>query len=516
MKRVLMLAAIALIAAGPRVLAQGAAPADLVKQAVAAEGGADKLRALKRLSIKGEATEWEPEQSMVAGGPPRALGKSTIAIRWDLDNGLERGDFDHTMLYPFPGQEKYSEIISAKMGAIVDDKGQQRPMSPARLAFALRESERASPVLLLKALDQPKTVSAMPAQKLGAATLPAVAFMDGATKFIILFDRKTHLPAAIRTIEDDDVHGDGHYDLMPGEWKDVGGAKIAFALHYAFNGLDKLKISYSEVTHNALLPGDSFAISDQVKQAAKPPAAGDLPWQTMLVQQNFGRWNDLQNEKDAAEGPMMHLNDIAPNIQQAGNRSHNSLIVAMPSYLVVFDAPANEAYSRWTIDQAKAKFPGKPIKYLVLTHHHMDHIGGARAYVAEGATIIVGQPDKAHIEKMFAAKHTMHPDSLQLHPMKARVVEVADRMALKDGGREIDIIRIDNEHAEGMVIGYVLPGKLVWITDLYSPGRDKTKTPANAAFYETIKKLGLKPDWYAGGHGTFGRGSDLEAMMATK
>ena len=55
----------------------------------------------------------------------------------------------------------------------------------------------------------------------------------------------------------------------------------------------------------------------------------------------------------------------------------------------MFDAPYGELQSRWVIDAAKAKYPGKPIKYLVLTHHHMDHTGGMRTYVAEGATIIV-------------------------------------------------------------------------------------------------------------------------------
>ena len=41
------------------------------------------------------------------------------------------------------------------------------------------------------------------------------------------------------------------------------------------------------------------------------------------------------------------------------------------------------------IKLAKAKYPGKAIKYLVLTHHHNDHSGGIRAFAAEGATLVV-------------------------------------------------------------------------------------------------------------------------------
>jgi hypothetical protein len=139
-----------------------------------------------------------------------------------------------------------------------------------------------------------------------------------------------------------------------------------------------------------------------------------------------------------------------------------------------------------------------------------------RTYIAEGATVIVGRPDKAHMEKVAHAKHSMHPDELARNHKAAQIIEVADRMSLKDGGSEVQILSIVNAHAEGMLIGYVLPEKLVWVTDLYSPGRDKVKTPNSAAFFDEIKKMGLQPAWYAGGHGTFGTEAELEAIMAAK
>ena len=77
-----------------------------------------------------------------------------------------------------------------------------------------------------------------------------------------------------------------------------------------------------------------------------------------------------------------------------------------------FDAPYGELQSRWVIDEAKKKYPGKPIRYLVLTHHHMDHTGGTRTYMAEGATVIVPTPDKAYFEKVARMPHTVAPDEL--------------------------------------------------------------------------------------------------------
>src|SRR5262249_59012744 len=85
----------------------------------------------------------------------------------------------------------------------------------------------------------------------------------------------------------------------------------------------------------------------------------------------------------------LRVNELGPGIQQVVGGSHNSLIVEMKDYLIVFDAPVSDAQSNWVLDAARQKFGAKPVKYLVLTHHHMDHAGGLRAYAAQGATIVV-------------------------------------------------------------------------------------------------------------------------------
>jgi glyoxylase-like metal-dependent hydrolase (beta-lactamase superfamily II) len=55
----------------------------------------------------------------------------------------------------------------------------------------------------------------------------------------------------------------------------------------------------------------------------------------------------------------------------------------MKDHLVVFDAPIGDGHSATVLGLLRAKYPNKPVKFLVLTHHHMDHAGGLRAYAAQ-------------------------------------------------------------------------------------------------------------------------------------
>jgi glyoxylase-like metal-dependent hydrolase (beta-lactamase superfamily II) len=513
MKHALSIAAV-LLAAGqvPPAAAQNTA-VDLVKQAVAAEGGAEALRGLKSLAVKGDAKFWEPGQSFAAGGEPRFLGDATFAISWDLANGTARTEWNRDQKYPDPPIKlQYTETVLPAFGVVTDSKGSQ-PMSRIRVAALLREIERASPRLLIKALDDPNNVRAVEAE-LGGKSLPAVAFTDAGTQFTILFDRESHLPAAIRTRDDDNINGDSNYDLVLADWKAVGGAKLAQSLSYQVNGVEVAKLNYRDVAANPPLAADAFAVPDAVKAAVNPPATSNVPYQWVLRRLFLTRFLDSDSVIVPA-GAGLQLVELAPNVQHVEGGTANNLIVAMKDYLVIFDAPYGELQSRWTIDAAKAKYPGKPIKYLVLTHHHMDHTGGMRTYVAEGATVIVPSPDKAYFEKDVRAPRTLVPDELQKKPQTATIMEVKDQMSLKDDTDEIRLFNIPNPHVQGMIIGHVVKGNVVYVTDLISPRGPIGRSEATVSVGEALKKYGITGAIIAGGHGTTAKQADIAPALAS-
>src|SRR5882724_10541057 len=247
MKYVLSIVLLLAVSQQQPVSAQGSG--DLVKQAVAAQGGAE-LRALKGLAIKGDARFWEPGQSFLAGAEPRPLGDATFAMTWDLANGMSRNAWDRDQKYPEPAVKlKYTESVLPALGFVTDDKSSQ-PMSGIRVATHQRELERASPLLLVKAMDESGKVRAAGSQRLGQQSLPAVSYTDGPTTFTILFDPKTHLPAAVRTRDDDNINGDSNFDLVLTEWKAVGRVQIAQSLSYRVNDVEVARLTYREVSAN--------------------------------------------------------------------------------------------------------------------------------------------------------------------------------------------------------------------------------------------------------------------------
>jgi len=196
--------------------------------------------------------------------------------------------------------------------------------------------------------------------------------------------------------------------------------------------------------------------------------------------------------------------------------SHNSLIVEMKDYVIVFDAPVSDWQSNWTISAARGKYVRKPVKYLVLTHHHMDHTGGVRAYADAGVTIVTGKGTAAHFRQVLAAPFTRNPDLTQSDLTKTPIVEVADKHVISDGQRQVELYMLEpNPHAEELLIGYIPDAKLGFVVDIWSPGAaplPERLNPALAVLVAGVKKAGITPEKFAGGHGGTGDYAPLAAL----
>jgi glyoxylase-like metal-dependent hydrolase (beta-lactamase superfamily II) len=93
--------------------------------------------------------------------------------------------------------------------------------------------------------------------------------------------------------------------------------------------------------------------------------------------------------------------------------SHNSLLVEFPEWLAVVEAPYTEAQSHTLVRLLEERFPGKPVRYGVVSHHHYDHVGGVRGLAAHGATILTARGNEGEIRPLVESRHTNPPDELE-------------------------------------------------------------------------------------------------------
>ena len=309
---------------------------DLVKRAVDAQGGADALRAIKTITAKGDAKHWEPGQSFTPAGETRFLGDSTYTLTGDIASGMVRIEWDRDMKYPAAERVKFTEVIGRTYGVNINAKGEQAPMSGIRVATRLRELTRGSPLLMLRALDQPQSITAMPDQKFGTQTLPAVTIAAGTAKFIVLFDRSTSLPAVIRTSDVDFIYGDSDFDMVLSDWKAVGGVKMAHSYAFTLGGRDVQRLTFKEIAVNQPVAADAFAVSDTFRLAAGAAATQDVPYQWVMRRMFLGRFLD-SDRVYFPEGGSFRLVELAPNVQHVVGGGANNLIVNMKDSIVVFE-----------------------------------------------------------------------------------------------------------------------------------------------------------------------------------
>jgi glyoxylase-like metal-dependent hydrolase (beta-lactamase superfamily II) len=331
----------------------------------------------------------------------------------------------------------------------------------------------------------------------------------------VMFDPTTGLPARIRTHDYDNIWGDVTYDLVLADWMTYGGVKVATTRRYELNGRTVAEVKLTDVQINRPVAVERFGIPAAFITGAPKPATGPVPFQWVIRRQFVGFYLDSDMPSyDTRASQGLRLVELAPGVQHQVGGTHHSMIVEMKDHLIVFDAPVSDWQSNWVLNAAKQKYPGKPVKFLVLTHHHMDHAGGLRAYAAQGAAIVVGKGASPHYRRVLAAPFTRGPDLPAKDLSKTEIIEVEDKRVFSDGSQTVEIYLIENPHADSTLIGYIPSARLGFVTDIWSPGTPLPDrlNPNMAALVAGVKKAGISPQKFAGGHGSTADYAPLAAM----
>jgi glyoxylase-like metal-dependent hydrolase (beta-lactamase superfamily II) len=156
--------------------------------------------------------------------------------------------------------------------------------------------------------------------------------------------------------------------------------------------------------------------------------------------------------------PTYQTTEIAPGLYSFGaGLAFNAFMVTDDGVIVMdsFDKEFAEASLA-----AIRKVTSKPIRYLVYSHNHYDHISGGDVFKAAGAKVL---------------SHKATADWLKTHPSPD--VAMPDkswsgpRFELKVGKSRINLLHFGASHGEGMTVFEFPREKVIYTVDLVVPKR---------------------------------------------
>lgn len=82
-------------------------------------------------------------------------------------------------------------------------------------------------------------------------------------------------------------------------------------------------------------------------------------------------------------------------------------------------------------------------------------------------------------------------------------------LTLPDATRPVRVLAIDSTHAADMVVAYTPNQRVLFVSDIFSPGL-APNPPAARELRDAVIALGIAIDQIAGGHGIVGTRADLD------
>jgi glyoxylase-like metal-dependent hydrolase (beta-lactamase superfamily II) len=430
---------------------------------------------VKSLQYAGSGANFSFGQSVAPGAPWPRFNVKSYSRMVNYDTPAMRDEIVRTQAepgarggggIPLVGEQRQNLMVS---GTQAWNQIGENPPAPALAAVADRLHQLwITPHGVIKAAM--KHNATVQAQTEGGKKMTTISFMvPGQLKVKALVNER-NLVEKVDSWNTNPVLGDMLTETTYADYKDFGGVQFPTKIMQKQGGFPTLELIVSEVKPNA--PVD-IQVPDNVRQAS------------------------VKVETDK----------IADGVWYLTGGTHHSVLVEMNDHLVVIEGPQDDARATAVIAEVKKTVPNKPIKYVVNSHQHFDHTGGLGAFIAEGATVITHDVNKAFFEQSFAAPRTVQPDKLAQSGKKAMIEGMQDKRVLSDGTRTVELYLIQGTmHDDGIIMAYLPKEKLLVEADVYTPAAPNAAPPAQPSplqvnLYDNIERLKLTVDQILPLHG---------------
>jgi glyoxylase-like metal-dependent hydrolase (beta-lactamase superfamily II) len=194
---------------------------------------------------------------------------------------------------------------------------------------------------------------------------------------------------------------------------------------------------------------------------------------------------------------------------------HQSMFIVTPQGVIATDPISYLRPAQPYIDAIKA-VTDKPIKYVIYSHHHYDHIAGGKPFKDLGATFIALRRTRERLLEL-KKQNALLPDVV----MPDQVFD--DKKTITLGGTTLELIYVGRNHSDNSVVMRLPKEKLVFVVDFAPIETVQFRNiPDNASpleYIDSLKKLAAL-DWdrmipghpYAGGR--YGTKKDVQDDIA--
>jgi glyoxylase-like metal-dependent hydrolase (beta-lactamase superfamily II) len=205
------------------------------------------------------------------------------------------------------------------------------------------------------------------------------------------------------------------------------------------------------------------------------------------------------------------VSEIADGVYLLGGGPANSYMVEFEDFVAVFEAPGSEERSLAVIEEITRLAPDKPIRWLITSHPHFDHIGGLRTYLHIGSTIVTHLMNLPFLNNdvLSYEPRTVKPDIVSRWP-PTEVAEgynyeaIQENYVITDNSRILRVYYVQPlQHVAGMLMAYLPEEGIAFEADLFDTHEAPraAQLPAMRSLHNQVERLGLEVTTLAPVHG---------------